>query len=178
MKTLILSSILVVSLSADYFSKDQKEILNEAYNIGKQIKTADGLSFENTLRSVAFSESSGGVYIVGDEHITKDLAKASLGVYQVRVQTAREVIKKDKFMREYFSYLLIDEKALISMLLSKSKFGALVAGSYLKMRYNYALRKGIIKPWERAISNYNGGNNNTTYINKIRKNMKLIKRNI
>ena len=174
---LLILPLLVTSVIGSMFSNDQKIILQEAYSIGKQVKVKN-MSFENTLRSIAFTESSAGRYIIGDEHITKDLKKASLGVYQVRLETAKEVIKKDPFMNKYFKYLLKDDRALVSMLLSKSKFGALVAVSYLKMNYKTALRRGHHTPWEYTVSRYNGGSKNYIYINKIRKNMKLLKREL
>ena len=176
MKILILS-LLVVSLQAGYFTKSQKDNLNIAYNIGKQISAKDGMTFENTLRSIAFTESSAGENIIGDRHWTRQLSKASLGTYQVRVMTAKEVIKKDKFMNKHFSYLLEDEDKLIRMLLEENEFGALVAGHYLKMNYNYAVKKGI-DPYFYTVSRYNGGSNNTVYVERIRNNIKKIKKEI
>jgi len=170
--------IITSSLFAGVFTESQKESLNEAYHIGKQMKANDGMTFEQALRSIAFSESSAGRFLVGDVHSSKDPFKASHGVYHVRFKTAREIIKKDKWMNNHFAYLLKDDNELLRMLQEESRFGALIASTYLKMNYNHALKNNIENPWERAVSRYNGGNNNVVYIAKIRKNMKLIKKEI
>ena len=54
----------LIATSILAFSTDQKEILNEAYNIGGLIKAKDGMTFEKTLRSIALTESSAGKYVV------------------------------------------------------------------------------------------------------------------
>ena len=77
-------------------------------------------------------------------------------------------------MNSHFKYLLKDEQALISMLLSKSKFGALVAGTYLKMNYNHALKTNKT-PYFYCVSRYNGGSFNNAYVSRVRSNMRLIR---
>ena len=160
-----------VGLSANTFTHSQKSTMNEAYGIGKQIEANDGMTFGKTLRSIAFSESSAGVYKVGDNG-------DALGAYQIHLPTAKEVIKKDKFMNKYFSHLLKDDKKLKEMLKNKSEFGALVAGTYIKSNYNKALKKGYKDPYFYAVSKYNGGARNFTYVKKIRQNIEFIKKEL
>jgi hypothetical protein len=179
MLKVLLTLVLVFSVSygsyGSVFNDSQKHIIRKSYNIGKLIKAKDGMTFEHTLSSIAFTESSAGKYIIGDK-FSKKLKDASLGVYQIRLETAKFIIKRDKFLNKHFKYLLKDNDALISMLLREEDFGALVAGHLLKFWYEYALRKGVKNPWFYAVSRYNGGTKNVKYVNRIRKNMKVTKR--
>ena len=170
----ILLALLCFSLSFG-FTNNQKRIIRQSYNIGKLIKAKDGMTFENSLASIVFTESSAGKYVVGDR-FSKHLRDASLGAFQIRIKTAKWIIKKDKFCNKHFKFLLEDEDALITYLLTKPRFGAIIAGFFLKISYEYALRKGIENPWEYAISRYNGGDKNYKYINRVKKNIKLLKR--
>jgi hypothetical protein len=124
------------------------------------------------------TESSSGRNIIGDEHYSKKLKKASLGVYQVRFDTAIFIIQRDKLMNQYYSFLLEskNEQRLITLLLTNSKFSGMLAATYLKMNYNYALKKGMKNPYFYAISRYNGGAHNTPYYKRVMKNMRMIKR--
>jgi len=171
---IFISLLLVISLSYS-FDKDQMDIIRKSYNIGKLIKAKDGMTFENTLASISFTESSAGKYIIGDK-FTKHLKDSSLGVYQIRLKTAKWLIKSDPWLRKNFTYLLKDDNRLISMILRREEFGALLAGHLLKIWYNYALKKDIKNPWFYAVSRYNGGVHNTVYVARIRKNIKLIKK--
>jgi hypothetical protein len=170
----ILSLLLCFSLSFG-FTSYQKSIIRQSYNIGKLIKAKDGMTFENSLASIVFTESSGGKYIVGDR-FSKHLRDASLGPFQIRIKTAKWIIKKDKFCNKYFGWLLKDEDALITYLLTKPKFSTILAGTYLKIYYNIALKRGYQNPWQYAISKYNGGSKNYKYINRVRGNIKLLRR--
>jgi len=169
---LILSILLASSiLLSDTFSKEQISVIRKSYNIGKQFKARDGMTFENTLASLVFTESSAGKFVVGDRH--NFIENCSLGYYQIRLDTAKWIIKKDSFLRRHFKDLRDDR--IISLLLTNQEFGALISGTLLKFWYNYALSMNIKKPWEYAVSRYNGGIHNIKYINRIRKNMKKIK---
>ena len=170
----ILLLLLYFSLSFG-FTSYQKSIIRDAYNIGKLIKAKNGMTFENSLASIVFTESSAGKYIVGDR-FSKYLRDASLGPFQIRVKTAKWIIKTDKFCNKHFKWLLKDEDVLITYLLTKPKFGAILAGTYLKIYYNVGLKRGYQNPWEYAISRYNGGNKNYKYIKRVRKNMKMLRR--
>ena len=62
---------------------------------------------------------------------------------------------------------------LINKLLTDHKFGAEIAGHYLKLQYDYVVRKGWSNPYKRAVGRYNGGWNNMNYANKVIKRMKI-----
>lgn len=97
----------------------------------------------------------------------KPLQQSSLGPFQIKVSTAQEVIERME-LKQYYS-LLANEQKLVSKLLTDTTFGATIAVNFLKMQYINANNAGHSKPELRAISRYNGGNNNTTYINIILK---------
>jgi len=169
---------LLIASSLFGISGSQSKVIKDSFNIGKQIRAKDGMTFGYTLASIALTESSAGKNIIGDM-MTKHLRDGSLGTYQIRLVTAREIIKKDKYCNEHFKHLLKNEKRLLTMLLTSNDFGAILAGTYLKMSYNNALRvQKDNGPYFHAVSRYNGGSNNHKYVQRVRKNMKIIKKEL
>jgi len=172
-------SSLLISTQLFALNNIQVNNLKLAYNIGKQIKSNDGISFENTLCAIMLTESSAGMEVIGDKYKDgklKSLYDSSLGVFQIRLITAKEVIKKDKFMNKYFNHLLYNDKKLVNLLLLDTEFSAMIACTYLKMTYNYALKHKHKSSWRSAISRYNGGWNNTVYIERVMKRYENFKR--
>lgn len=101
----------------------------------------------------------------------KPLSQSSLGAFQIQIPTAKRVIEKMKLER-YYGYLS-NEQALVDALLKDVRFGATIAVNYLIMNYTWA--KGKYKsPWKLAVSRYNGGNKNTTYIGAIVKKIRKL----
>jgi hypothetical protein len=101
-----------------------------------------------------------------------ELGKSSLGAFQIKVKTAKDVITKME-LKEYYA-LLNNDNLLIVSLLNDTKFGAIIAGNYLKMNYQSAKKNGHKNPIKYAISRYNGGANNTIYISLITDKMKKL----
>jgi hypothetical protein len=64
---------------------------------------------------------------------------------------------------------------LINKLLTSHKFGAEIAGHYLKYIYNTVLDKKWSKAYKRSVGRYNGGWNNMTYANKVVERMEIVK---
>lgn len=102
----------------------------------------------------------------------KPLQDSSLGAFQIKLSTAQEVI--DRMQLKQYYPMLSNEQQLVSKLLTDTKFGATIAVNFLKMQYINAKANEHPRPHERAISRYNGGNNNTTYINIIMKKAKKV----
>ena len=164
--------LLFVSSQIFALSKSQVKTIEIAYNIGKQIKTKDNMSFEKALSGIVLQESSAGRELRGDKYKNgklKSLHDSSLGIFQIKLSTAKWIIKHNKFMNKYFKYMLKDDKILVNMLFTNKTFSALTAGKYLKTMYEEAKRKKLSDPWMRAISRYNGGWNNMTYFKKVMK---------
>ena len=103
----------------------------------------------------------------------KPINACSLGKFQIKLSTAKIMIKKYKFLKEYRKYLK-DDTRLANLLLLYDTKSAKIAGAYLLDRYNTAKRKKLSDPYYRAISAYNGGWYNKKYILKFKKNRKLI----
>lgn len=159
------------------FDTTQIELAKKIYSIGKNFKTADGMSIEKTLTAISLRESSLGKYVLGDKKSNgefKPLKEMSLGPFQMRVPTAKEIIQKNK-LKEYYQYLKNDT-ALINRLITDAEFGAQLSAYYFIKNYNEALKRGMSRPYFRAISRHNGGWNNKTYFNALMKNLRSIRK--
>ena len=100
---------------------------------------------------------------------TKELGNTAVGAFQVQKQTAKRVIKEMGL--EQYKHLLENDTALIKKLALDARFGALIAVNYLKLNYEHAKRRNIEDPWFYAVSKYNGGSKNYTYVNLIKSKM-------
>ena len=177
----ILLSVLLILTTLPLYSLNTLQInnLKTVYNLGKKIKASNGFSFENTLCAIMLQESSAGLELIGDKYKNgklKSLYDSSLGIFQIKLNTAKEVIIKDKFMNKNFKHLLKNDKALVNMLLVSVQFSTLIASTYLKINYEIALKRRYKNPWKSTISRYNGGWNNTKYKSKIFKRLKYLKK--
>ena len=100
---------------------------------------------------------------------TKELGNTAVGAFQVKMQTAKRVIKEMGL--EQYKHLLDNDTALIKKLALDARFSALIAVNYLKLNYEHAKRRNIADPWFYAVSKYNGGSKNFTYVNLIKSKM-------
>lgn len=100
---------------------------------------------------------------------TKELGNTAVGAFQVKMQTAKRVIKEMGL--EQYKHLLDNDTALIKKLTLDARFSALIAVNYLKLNYEHAKRRNIADPWFYAVSKYNGGSKNFTYVNLIKSKM-------
>jgi hypothetical protein len=158
------------------FDETQIKLAKKIYNIGKTFKTADGMTIEKTLAAISLRESSLGKYVLGDKKSNgefKPLKEMSLGPFQMRLFTAKEIIKENK-LKEYYQYLK-NNTALINKLITDVEFGAKLSAYYFIKNYNEALRRGMSRPYFRAVSRHNGGWNNKPYFSALMKNMRSIK---
>ncbi len=164
-----------VSLNA--FDKTQINLAKRIYSIGKSFKTNDGMSIEKTLTAISLRESSLGKFVLGDKKENgefKPLKEMSLGPFQMRVLTAKEIIKKKK-LKKYYKYL-DNDTALINKLITDAIFGAKLSAYYFIDNYNSALRRGMSRPYYRAISRHNGGWNNKPYYKAVMKDLRSIRK--
>lgn len=100
---------------------------------------------------------------------TKELGNTAVGAFQVQMQTAKRVIKEMGL--EQYKHLLDNDAALIKKLALDARFSALIAVNYLKLNYEHAKSRNIADPWFYAVSKYNGGSKNHTYVNLIKSKM-------
>jgi len=169
--------VMTTNTQAFQLDVEQEKLAHEIYKIGKTFKTADGITIENTLTAISLRESSLGKFIVGDKKKNGDLKpleEMSLGAFQIRLGTARDVIMNNDLFK--YKYLLKDNLKLVNRLLTDPKFGAIITGYYFVNNYNEALKRNMWNPYFRAVSRHNGGWTNNKYyrvflkdINKIKK---------
>ena len=110
------------------------------------------------------------VYV--EKGVLKPLHKSSLGGFQIKLSTAKAIIKKNK-MKQYY-YLLENDTKLINKLLIDYKFSAKLALKYLIMAYHEASERKMWNPYFKSISRYNGGWKNVTYYTNVMNRMKTI----
>lgn len=115
----------------------------------------------DVLVGIAYTESTFGASKIGDVPKDGNITKASFGVCQIKLETVRFLAKHDKTLSWTKK---IEDQVLISELLNNDKFNIIVASKYINWLKNH--NKHEIKTLG-AISRYNGGNNNTVYINRI-----------
>jgi len=95
------------------------------------------------------------------------------------IKWARKEYKKHNDMLNKYRKEAKKDIILINKLMMNTEFGALIGAYYMKMVYEEALRKfGKKQAYWKAIGRYNGGWNNKTYYNKVKKYMKISKRYI
>jgi len=154
--------------AGEKLSKDQINVLKMVKKIALKYPNKYGETFEKTAMSICLTESNGGRYKIGDSRYKnkrKNLHKASLGIMQVRVNTAKFVAKK--FRLHYI--LRMNRKKLAKKLLHDNRFNAKIAILYLVWLNNQT------SSYFKTVSRYNGGNKNKRYYKKIIKNMKIVR---
>ena len=176
---MIFISLMFLTINAQAFKLDnsQMELAKKIYKIGKTFKTNDGTTIENTLTAISLRESALGKFIVGDKKKNGDLKpliQMSLGAFQIRVGTAKDVIRNNKLYK--YNYLLKDDLKLVNRLLTDPEFGAYITGYYFVKNYNEALRRKMWNPYFRAVSRHNGGWNNNKYYRLFIKDISKIKK--
>ncbi|NOX16156.1 MAG: lytic transglycosylase domain-containing protein [Epsilonproteobacteria bacterium] len=166
LKSFIIICIFFVSgLHAVKLSPKQIEILKMVRNVAKQYPNRNGETFENTAMAISLSETSAGVFKVGDIGKDPNIFKASLGIMQVRLETARFVAQKLNLTK----IKQMSDVQLVNHLLGDDKFNVYVAVKYIVWLNDYT------KNYFRTVSRYNGGNYNKPYYYKVMRNMRFIR---
>ncbi len=148
---------------------DIKQIitLKTVKNIALQYPNKKGETFEETLMAICLAETSAGKVNYGDKQLLrKGIKKASYGVMQVRLATARFVGKHFHLI----DVLLLSDSELIKKLMHESLFCAKIATLYLNWLSEHS------KSYFEMVSRYNGGKVNHLYFYKIQKNIRFLKR--
>ncbi len=165
MRIIYILLLSVISLFA--LSPEQLKTLQDVRDIAKTIPDKYGETYENTISAICLTESSAGRNIIGDFHKGTDITKASLGVMQVQVATAKHVAK---YRRDFAFLILKTDAEIANLLLTDVKLSAKVAATYLVMLVN-------ARPtYYNAVSGYNGGMNNWKYYKRVSRHMDLVKK--
>jgi len=167
LRTVILFGLFIGSLSAATFTDKQIETLKMVREVALQYPNSAGETFESTAMAICLTETSAGVFKIGDIGKDPNIFNASLGIMQVRLETARFLANK----LNWTEVINMSDVKLVNKLLGDDKFNATMAVKFLVWLNNYTKHD-----YFRTVSRYNGGNYNHPYYGRVMKNMDLIRR--
>jgi len=150
----------------------RRSVVGDRYRLKHYIKV-NGALIKIKFTTKKSKNYEGEIFKVITKRTLNPYNKRSFGYYQFKVATAKPLIRKYKRLSNY-KHLLLDDSLLINALLNDLTFSATLAGVYLVDRYNSAKRLNLSNPRNRAISAYNGGWNNTEYLSKFRKHIRIV----
>jgi hypothetical protein len=139
--------LLVLLVPLSLFSS-QLKCKREVYSIAKLYT-----NYPTTIVAIAMTESSCGLHLLGDD-------SKSLGIMQMQIPTARDVIRWNPKELGYLSRLTTPR--LRTVLLSNTYIQVKMATLLFE---HHRRRHG----YKKAVSLYNGGMHNTVYFNRVEK---------
>lgn len=165
MRLKFLLALLFIINTLFALTQEQIKTLQIIRDVAKAIPNKRGETFEDTLSAICLTESAAGTEIFGDFNEDAPITKASFGIMQIQVATAR-------FMASTYSELSfinnMSELKLANKLLGDVKFSATIAAYYMKWLSDYR------KTYYNAVSGYNGGLVNPNYCEKVDKNKTVV----
>ncbi len=168
MKQTVLLLLVCVSLFAKGLDFRQILTLKTVKNIALQYPNKRGETLEDTAMAICLAETNGGKVNWGDKQLLRrGIKKASYGIMQVRLATARFVAKRYNLVDVRF----MNDTQLITKMMHDPLFNARIAVLYL------VYLSDTSKSYFEAVSRYNGGHVNHPYYNKIQRCLKIIRRN-
>lgn len=163
-----LLSVLFVSVIYVFgMTPEQLRILQDVRDVARTVSDNNGHTYEDTVSAICLTESSAGKNIIGDFKSNVVITRASLGVMQVQVATARYLSNKITALAWLKQ---LSNAQIANKLLSDVELSARISAHYIVFLINH--RKDYFK----AVSGYNGGMVNHPYYARVMKNMKLIKK--
>ena len=163
----IMIALLPIMIEARALDMKQILTLKTVKNIALQYPNKKGETFEHTMMAICMAETSGGTVNYGDKQLfKKGIKKASYGVMQVRLATARFVAKS--FKLEHIKAM--SDVELITKMMHESTFNTKIATLYIVWLSEHS------KSYFEMVSRYNGGKVNHPYFNKITKFKAFLKR--
>ena len=165
MKSLV--SLIIFSLSLSAVSEEQLQVLQTVRDVARTVPDHRGETYEDTLSAICLTESSAGKNLIGDFKKGVVITKASLGVLQIQVATARFISTRVKNL----SWLgKLSDAQIANKLLTDVELSARLAAHYL------ALLSKARGEYLKMVSGYNGGMVNHPYYSRVMKNMELVKK--
>jgi hypothetical protein len=161
-----LSILFVAFISLSAVTSEQLQVLQTIRDVARTIPDQRGVTYENTLSAICITESSAGRDLIGDFKKGIEITKASLGVLQIQVATARYVSQRVKSLRWLND---LSDGEIANRLLTDVELSARIGAHYLVL-----LRHQRGK-YMNTVSGYNGGMTNRPYYNRVMRNMKLVK---
>lgn len=166
LRSIIIFGLFIGSLNAATFTDKQLETLKLVRDVALLYPNNVGETFENTAMAICLTETSAGVFKVGDIGKDPNIFNASLGIMQVRLETAKFLAHKLNWKK----VINMSDVKLVNKLLGDDKFNATVAVKFIVWLNNYTKHH-----YFRTVSRYNGGNYNHPYYGRVMKNMQLIR---
>ena len=167
MRVALLVAVLSVVLCAKGLDFRQILTLKTVKNIALQYPNKRGETLEDTAMAVCLAETNGGKVNWGDKQLLRrGIKKASYGIMQVRLATARFVARRYNLVDVRF----MSDTQLITRMMNDPLFNARIAVLYL------VYLSDTSKSYFEAVSRYNGGRVNHPYYNKIQRCLKIIRR--
>ncbi len=142
-------------------------VLKTVKNIASHYPDKRGKTFEHTAMAICLTETSGGKLNFGDKQLLKKgIKKASYGIMQVRLGTARFVAKSFNLAEVQN----MSDLELIKKMMHDNLFNAKIGVLYIVWCSNNS------KSYFETVSRYNGGKSNQPYYDRVQKNLKLLKK--
>lgn len=164
-KLLLLWCAPAVTLFA--LTTEQLKVLQTVRDVARTIPDHRGETYENTLSAICLTESSAGKNLIGDFKQGIEVTRASLGVLQIQVATARHVSRRVPALQWLNN---LGDAQIANKLLSDIKLSARIAAHYLVM-----LRRAR-GAYFNTVSGYNGGMSNYPYYGRVMKHMELVRK--
>jgi hypothetical protein len=167
LRSMLILGLFINIAFADVFSPKQLETLKMVREVALMYPNSKGETFESTAMAICLTETSAGIFKVGDIGKDPNIFNASLGIMQVRLETAKFIAEK----LEWKEVQALSDVKLVNKLLGDDRFNATVAVRFIVWLNNYTNQH-----YFRTVSRYNGGNYNHTYYQRVMRNMELIRR--
>jgi len=167
LRSFILFGLFISSLNAATFTDKQLKTLKMVREVALLYPNNLGETFEDTSMAICLTETSAGLFKVGDIGKDPNIFNASLGIMQVRLETAKFLANK----LNWKEVMQMSDVKLVNKLLGDDKFNVTVAVKFIVWLNNYTKHH-----YFRTVSRYNGGNYNHPYYGRVMKNMDLIRR--
>ena len=163
----LLSVLFLSFISLFAVTAEQLKVLQTVRDVARTIPDQSGGTYEDTLSAICLTESSAGKNLIGDFKNGVMITKASLGVLQIQVGTARYVSERVTALAWIAG---LTDAQIANKLLSDIELSARIAANYLVILKH---RRG---KYINMVSGYNGGMTNRPYFNRVMENMKLVKK--
>ncbi len=166
-RVLLLGCMLLATLHAGGLDFRQILTLKTVKNVALRYPNKKGQTLEDTAMAICLAETSGGKVKWGDKQLLrKGIKKASYGIMQVRLATARFVAKRYNLL----DVRMMSDTQLITRMMHDPVFNARIAVLYL------VYLSDTSGSYFEAISRYNGGRVNHPYYNKVQRCLRIIRR--
>jgi len=143
-------AISTIKVKGIRYSSEQRKLMTIAFHVGKEV------GFPETVQSFLLQETLAGAFgdRIGDTNLP--IGKRSYGVMQIKVATARKVLKSNrKLIPKYFpsrkTYKRVRDEEIIIKLIQDDEFSIRLGA------LNFAMHRKQSRNWAHAVISYNMG---------------------